>query len=101
MLRSSRFFLEQYSSCTENREGEEKKNAITKCISLCLCCFVGVDMMSRVEGWRLHPPHVTRLQVDYVHVRRFATQLLQQLEHVEVGAEVFLVGGGGGGMRPG
>ncbi len=29
--------------------------------------------------------------MDDVHVRRLSLQLLQQLEHVEVGAEVFLV----------
>ncbi len=47
--------------------------------------------MSWVEGRGVENGDIAGGEVDDVHVRRLALQLLQQLEHVEVGAEVFLV----------
>ncbi len=48
-------------------------------------------MVGWVEGRGGEYGDVAGGEVDDVHVRRLSLQLLQQLEHVEVGAEVFLV----------
>ncbi len=56
-----------------------------------LWCLVSISVVSWVEGRGGEYGDIAGGEVDDVHVRRLTLQLLQQLEHVEVGAEVFLV----------
>jgi len=56
-----------------------------------LWCLISVGVVSWVEGRGGEQGDIACGEVHDVHVRRLTLQLLQQLEHVEVGAEVFLV----------